>query len=53
MFGINTTGYAQASIDSGKPNRYEVSGFSDKLFTMIDLLSRGREAGWPWENEAA
>lgn len=48
MFGINTTGYAQAAIDSSKPNRYEIGGFSDKLFTMVDLLSRGRDAGWPW-----
>jgi hypothetical protein len=53
MFGINTTGYAQAAIDSGKPNRYEVAGFSDKLFTMVDLLSRGRDASWPWEPKTA
>lgn len=49
MFGINTTGYAQTTVDSSKPNRYEIGGFSDKLFTMVDLLSRGRDAGWPWE----
>lgn len=49
MFGINTTGYAQTSIDTSKPNRYEIGGFSDKLFTMMDLLGRGRDAGWPWE----
>lgn len=49
MFGINTTGYAAATIDSSKPNRYEIGGFSDKLFTMMDLLSRGRDARWPWE----
>ena len=49
MFGINTTGYAATGIDSSKPNRHEIGGFSDKLFTMMDLLSRGRDAGWPWE----
>lgn len=49
MFGINTAGYAASSIDTSQPNRYEIAGFSDKLFTMIDLLSRGRDAGWPWE----
>ncbi|QDQ15346.1 TROVE domain-containing protein [Streptomyces spectabilis] len=48
LFGINTSGHAKASIDSGKPHRYEVGGFSDKLFTMVDLLSRGRDADWPW-----
>ncbi|WP_234320494.1 TROVE domain-containing protein [Streptomyces sp. SBT349] len=49
MFGVNTSGYARASIDVGRPNRYEIAGFSDKLFTMIDLLGRGRDASWPWE----
>ncbi|MYQ45533.1 hypothetical protein GTW40_10745 [Streptomyces sp. SID4985] len=38
-----------AAIDTSQPNRYEIGGFSDQLFTMVDLLSRGREAGWPWE----
>jgi len=52
MFGINTTGYAQASIDTGKPNRFEIGGFSDKLFTMVDLLSRKQDAAWPWEQNA-
>ncbi|MFJ8079316.1 TROVE domain-containing protein [Streptomyces sp. NPDC096205] len=49
LFGIDTTGYAKASIDTGAPHRYEVGGFSDQLFTMVDLLSRGVDAGWPWE----
>ncbi|MET7905868.1 hypothetical protein ABZS86_32190 [Streptomyces sp. NPDC005355] len=46
-----------ASIDTGQPNRYEIGGFSDKLFTMIGLLSRdgGRDgrAVWPWEAPSA
>jgi hypothetical protein len=49
MFGVDTVGYAPTSIDACRPNRYEIGGFSDQLFTMVDLLSRGREAGWPWE----
>jgi hypothetical protein len=48
MFGINSAGYGQSSIDTSQPNRYEIGGFSDKLFTMVDLLSRGRDAKWPW-----
>lgn len=48
MFGVDTTGYSKASIDTSKPNRYEIGGFSDKLFTMVGLLSRGRDATWPW-----
>jgi hypothetical protein len=47
LFGINTTGYAPAAIDTTTPNRYEVGGFSDKAFTMFALLSSGR-TGWPF-----
>ncbi|MEV7289664.1 TROVE domain-containing protein [Streptomyces sp. NPDC093252] len=50
LFGINTSGYGPAAIDTSRPHRYEVGGFSDQLFTMVDLLSRGRDAGWPWES---
>lgn len=50
LFGVNTSGYAPSSIDTAKPHRYEIGGFSDKLFTMIDMLSRGRDTGWPWES---
>lgn len=48
MFGINTTGYAASSIDTGAPNRFEVGGFSDKVFTMFGLLASGRGADWPF-----
>jgi hypothetical protein len=49
LFSIDTTGYQAAPVDASQPNRYEIGGFSDKLFTMVSLLSRGRDAGWPWE----
>ncbi|RKN10866.1 TROVE domain-containing protein [Streptomyces radicis] len=50
MFGVNTAGYAPSSINTGRPGRYEIAGFGDKLFTMVDLLDRGRNAPWPWES---
>ncbi|MET9086181.1 TROVE domain-containing protein [Streptomyces sp. NPDC004237] len=53
MFSVDTSGYAPAPLDTSQPNRYEIGGFSDACFTMIDLLSRGRDAGWPWELPAA
>jgi hypothetical protein len=49
MFGINTNGYEKATINTSAPNRYEIGGFSDAMFKMMDLLSRGHDAGWPWE----
>ncbi|MQY14020.1 hypothetical protein SRB5_41810 [Streptomyces sp. RB5] len=53
VFGVNTTGYAAASIDATRHQRFEIGGFSDKLFTMISLVGdRGRTAAWPWETAA-
>jgi hypothetical protein len=49
VFGIDTSGYSASALDTSRPNRYEVGGFSDKLFTMIALLDSGRSARWPWE----
>ncbi|MEY9963805.1 hypothetical protein ABIA33_001839 [Streptacidiphilus sp. MAP12-16] len=49
VFGVNTTGYAPAAVDGARPNRYEIGGFSDKLFTLVGLLSTGGSAVAPWE----
>jgi hypothetical protein len=49
LYSIDTSGYQASAIDTAKPNRYEVGGFSDKLFTMISLLDSGRSAKWPWQ----
>ncbi len=49
VFGVNLGGYKPTSLDLSQPNRYEIGGFSDKLFTMVSLLSSGRDAAWPWE----
>ncbi|WUD76716.1 TROVE domain-containing protein [Streptomyces sp. NBC_00510] len=51
VFGVDTSGYAPAAIDTVRPHRYEIGGFSDKLFTMVDLLSRNHGAAWPWETD--
>lgn len=50
LFSIDTSGYSKSAIDTSKSNRYEVGGFSDKLFTMIRLLDSGRSAKWPWQH---
>jgi hypothetical protein len=47
LFAINTTGYAAAVVDSSRPNRYELGGFSDKVFTMFAALSAG-DGSWPF-----
>ncbi len=50
LFGVDTSGYQKSGIDVSQPNRYEIGGFSDAMFTMMDLLASGKaDAGWPWE----
>lgn len=47
VFGINTTGYAPAALNTAEPGRYEIGGFSDKVFTMLSLLT-SRQPAWPF-----
>jgi hypothetical protein len=47
VFGINTTGYAPSALNTTVPGRYEIGGFSDKVFTMLSLLAGG-STDWPF-----
>lgn len=49
LFAFNLAGHAPSSLDLDVPNRFAVGGFSDRLFTLVDVLLKGRDAGWPWE----
>lgn len=48
VVAVDTSGYSGSSVDVGQPNRWQVGGFSDKLFTMINLLTRGQSTDWPF-----
>ena len=48
VFGINTTGYGRSALPPGKANRFEIGGFSDKVFTMFALLAAGEGPAWPF-----
>lgn len=48
VFGLNVAGYAASAIDTSKPNRFELGGFSDKLFTLLGVLTAGQGADWPF-----
>lgn len=48
FFGINPSGYKASGIDTSKPNRYEIGGFSDQVFRMVGLLSEGKGENWPF-----
>lgn len=47
VFGINTTGYAPSALNTAVPGRYEIGGFSDKVFSMLGLLAGG-STDWPF-----
>ncbi|MEY9859959.1 hypothetical protein ABH935_005593 [Catenulispora sp. GAS73] len=48
VFGINTAGYGPSALPPGKRNRFEIGGFSDKVFTMFALLATGDGPAWPF-----
>lgn len=48
VFGLNVAGYASTAVDTSKRNRFELAGFSDKLFTLFAVLSRGQGSDWPF-----
>lgn len=50
MFGYTLGGYEKTTIDTSKPNRYEVGGFSNAMFTVMATLASGKSVGWPWEH---
>lgn len=48
VFGVNVAGYAATAVNTSKRNRFELAGFSDKLFTLFAVLSQGQGSDWPF-----
>jgi hypothetical protein len=48
IYSFNLAGYGRTPFKQGSNNRYEFGGFTDKVFTMMSLLERGKNAGWPF-----
>jgi hypothetical protein len=53
LFGWDLAGYANTQIDTSKPGRFELGGFSDRCFTIMSMLDQGIGSGFPWENTNA
>lgn len=49
VYVVDLTGYGNSSINTSKPGRHMIGGFSDKLFSMIKYLEAGEKQNWPWE----
>ena len=52
LYTWNLAGYRPAHGPSGTPNRHTFGGLSDAAFRMVPLLEAGRDARWPWEEQA-
>lgn len=48
MFGINPGGYGPTALDLSEPNRFEIGGFSDKVFQTMALLGQGESFEYPF-----
>jgi hypothetical protein len=48
VFGINTAGHGPSALPPGTRNRFEIGGFSDKVFSMFALLAAGDGPVWPF-----
>lgn len=53
LYGVNLGGYQPAAFDAGSPNRIEFGGLSDAMFKVVPLVEAGRDANWPWLEQAA
>jgi hypothetical protein len=47
-YAWNLGGYDRTPFNVGSGNQHEFGGLSDKSFTMIELLERGKNADWPF-----
>ena len=52
IYGFNLGGYRAAAMPTGSNNRHEFGGLSDATFRLIPLIEAGRNAVWPWEQDA-
>lgn len=48
----NLAGYQRGHGPSGSHNRHTFGGLTDVAFRMIPLLEAGRDARWPWVQDA-
>jgi hypothetical protein len=48
---FNFGGYGRTQLDLGTKGRYGYAGFTDKSFTLMNLLETTGKANWPWEEQ--
>jgi hypothetical protein len=48
IYTFNLAGYRPSSLPAGELGRYSLGGFTDAMFTVMDVLERGQNAEWPF-----
>lgn len=48
VYVFNVGGYKATPFKTGKNGVYEIGGFTDKAFTMINMIESRRDGGWPF-----
>jgi hypothetical protein len=48
IYTFNLAGYRPSALSAGARGRYTLGGFTDATFTLMEVLERGRDAGWPF-----
>ncbi len=48
VYTFDLAGYRPSALPAGERGRYTLGGFTDATFTAMDVLERGRNAGWPF-----
>ena len=48
IYTFDLAGYRPSALPAGERGRYTLGGFTDATFTVMDVLERGRNAGWPF-----
>ncbi|WP_406098799.1 TROVE domain-containing protein [Streptomyces sp. NBC_01013] len=52
MYTWNLAGYQAGHAPSGIGRRHTFGGLTDQAFRMVPLLEAGRDATWPWNEQA-
>ena len=48
VYTFDLAGYRPSALPAGERGRYTLGGFTDAMFTAIEVLERGRNADWPF-----
>jgi hypothetical protein len=48
VYTFDLAGYRPSALPAGGRGRYTLGGFTDATFSVMDVIERGHDAGWPF-----